>query len=114
MTASKLIAMVALASASASTSAAVVVFQDGSFDLSTYSVAIFQTGGAAIAVTHLPAGGNPGAALQADLQSTDFNLITELTSLTVDSTSHPDFSEGMLFGTVVGFAPSVRNLEIIT
>lgn len=41
------------------------------------------------------------------LQAEDFALLTDLNSLSVDTTRHPSFSAAMMFGTAVGFSPGV-------
>jgi hypothetical protein len=44
--------------------AATVLFADGTFNTSNYSITIFQTGGATIDVSQALSGGNPGACLE--------------------------------------------------
>jgi hypothetical protein len=73
--------------------AALVIVQSGSYFL--YSEALPATYGAWVS------GGAD------NLLAEDFDLLTNLNSLAVDTTQHPSFASAMLFGTATGFSPSV-------
>jgi hypothetical protein len=62
----QLVAILAIASQAVTADAAIVTFTDSTFDLTNYSVQVFQPGGATINSYQTLTDGNPGAALRSD------------------------------------------------